>query len=178
MAEDFPDADLDGQDLAEVFDETHLDEDAAEVSTFEDLPDVYDATAALGDGRDLAAMDGAELEPEALDDEDLEEDEDLDDSIHNDLEDDPEDDDIDDEDEDAEDAVDQLEPDEVDVETVADVDQVTRPGGEDVQAMGHKKGEKPRPKTKAASAHQEDLLDEGIEETFPASDPVSVKRIT
>jgi hypothetical protein len=26
--------------------------------------------------------------------------------------------------------------------------------------------------------HQEDLLDEGVEETFPASDPVSVKRIT
>lgn len=33
---------------------------------------------------------------------------------------------------------------------------------------GHKKG-KP---------HQEELLDEGVEETFPASDPVSVKRIT
>jgi hypothetical protein len=27
-------------------------------------------------------------------------------------------------------------------------------------------------------AHQEELLDEGVEETFPASDPVSVKRIT
>jgi hypothetical protein len=26
--------------------------------------------------------------------------------------------------------------------------------------------------------HQEDLLDEGVDETFPASDPVSVKRIT
>ena len=26
--------------------------------------------------------------------------------------------------------------------------------------------------------HQDRLLDEGIEETFPASDPVSVKRIT
>lgn len=26
--------------------------------------------------------------------------------------------------------------------------------------------------------HQDDLLDEGIEESFPASDPVSVKRIT
>jgi hypothetical protein len=29
-----------------------------------------------------------------------------------------------------------------------------------------------------AESHQEDLLDEGVEETFPASDPVSVKRIT
>ena len=26
--------------------------------------------------------------------------------------------------------------------------------------------------------HQDDLLDEGIEESFPASDPVSVKHIT
>ncbi len=27
-------------------------------------------------------------------------------------------------------------------------------------------------------ARQEDLIDEGLAETFPASDPVSVKRIT
>ncbi len=27
-------------------------------------------------------------------------------------------------------------------------------------------------------ARQEDLIDEGVAETFPASDPVSVKRIT
>lgn len=27
-------------------------------------------------------------------------------------------------------------------------------------------------------SHQDELLDEGVEETFPASDPVSVKRIT
>lgn len=31
---------------------------------------------------------------------------------------------------------------------------------------------------KKGKAHQEELLDEGVEETFPASDPVSVKRIT
>lgn len=30
----------------------------------------------------------------------------------------------------------------------------------------------------ARKRHQEELLDEGVEETFPASDPVSVKRIT
>jgi hypothetical protein len=34
------------------------------------------------------------------------------------------------------------------------------------------------PREKADKDHQEDLLDEGVEETFPASDPVSVKRIT
>ena len=33
-------------------------------------------------------------------------------------------------------------------------------------------------KAKAAESRQEALLDEGVEETFPASDPVSAKRIT
>ena len=31
---------------------------------------------------------------------------------------------------------------------------------------------------RAAESRQEALVDEGVEETFPASDPVSVKRIT
>jgi hypothetical protein len=31
---------------------------------------------------------------------------------------------------------------------------------------------------KKAEDHQEALLDEGVEETFPASDPVSAKHIT
>jgi hypothetical protein len=33
-------------------------------------------------------------------------------------------------------------------------------------------------KTREANSRQEALVDEGLEETFPASDPVSVKRIT
>jgi hypothetical protein len=33
-------------------------------------------------------------------------------------------------------------------------------------------------KTAGAEDRQEALIDEGVEETFPASDPVSVKRIT
>jgi hypothetical protein len=40
-------------------------------------------------------------------------------------------------------------------------------------------GKKPDSKdTQDRKARQEELLDEGVEETFPASDPVSVKRIT
>ncbi len=35
-----------------------------------------------------------------------------------------------------------------------------------------------REKARHAESRQEALVDEGIEETFPASDPVSVKRIT
>jgi hypothetical protein len=33
-------------------------------------------------------------------------------------------------------------------------------------------------KEREAENRQEALIDEGVEETFPASDPVSVKRIT
>ncbi|WP_312146490.1 hypothetical protein [Brevundimonas sp.] len=33
-------------------------------------------------------------------------------------------------------------------------------------------------KEKSAENRQEALIDEGVEETFPASDPVSAKRIT
>ena len=35
-----------------------------------------------------------------------------------------------------------------------------------------------REKERDAEDRQEALIDEGVEETFPASDPVSVKRIT
>jgi hypothetical protein len=35
----------------------------------------------------------------------------------------------------------------------------------------------PECRTEKGRDHQEDLLDEGLKETFPASDPVSVKRI-
>ncbi len=48
--------------------------------------------------------------------------------------------------------------------------------GEGVNSADHvenKKTDASEPK-----AHQEALLDEGVDETFPASDPVSVKRIT
>lgn len=40
------------------------------------------------------------------------------------------------------------------------------------------KGPPPESAVQGEGDHQDDLLDEAIEETFPASDPVSVKRIT
>jgi hypothetical protein len=46
--------------------------------------------------------------------------------------------------------------------------------GDDDRAAERVTGEKRH----IPKAHQEELLDEGVEETFPASDPVSVKRIT
>jgi hypothetical protein len=194
-----PDLGLDEQDQAEVFDETHLDEDA-EFVTLEEMPDVYDSTRALGDSRDLQALDADELDPSTLDDEDLEDDEDLDDEIHDELEDEEEDDEIDDEDVDSEDGVDRLEYDEVDLEDVADVDAATDPDDEDeadyeseelsdddLVDLGYREKEPKAPRPGGARPedvsdevhpHQDELLDEGVEETFPASDPVSVKRIT
>lgn len=207
MAPRTPDAnDLDEQDQTEAFDETHLDEDAAEFLTLDEAPDVFDATQALGDGRDVQAVDAADLDPQALDDEDLEDDEDVDDDLDDDLEDEEEDDDIDDEDPDDEDAVAELAWDEADVETVADVDLVTVPDDEDAEAyesedvpeqalleLGYAEkepvkdngaarrkpaGRHPDDVPDEMHPHQDELLDEGVEETFPASDPVSVKRIT
>ena len=42
-------ADFDDQDLAEVFDETNLTDDGADIANFDDIDDVYDATRADGD---------------------------------------------------------------------------------------------------------------------------------
>ena len=184
--------DLESQDdSAEVFDETHYG-DEAEFSTLDELPDVYDATQALGDSRDDDALDAADYAPEDLDDEALEADGDIDDNLDDALEDRAEDSDLDEEDVDGEDAVDELEWDEAEVMAVADVDPVTDPDDEeadeyeaedlsddDLRELGYEDGGARGPgAAQRASARQDELLDEGVEETFPASDPVSVKRIT
>ena len=174
------DVGLDEQDQAEVFDETNLDDDA-EFVTLEEMPDVYDATRALGDSRDLEALDADELDPAMLDDEDLEDDEDVDDEI-------------DEDDLDEEDGVARLDRDEVELEDVAEVDDATDPDDEneadyesedlsdtDLEDLGYRDratGAKPEDVPEEVHPHQDELLDEGVEETFPASDPVSVKRIT
>lgn len=90
----------------------------------------------------------------------------------------------------------------VEIEFTGDVDEVTDPddedaeayesrevSDEDLRAMGYEPNtnddEETRPTGPSADdvedeshPRQEELLDEGVEETFPASDPVSVKRIT
>jgi hypothetical protein len=45
-------------------------------------------------------------------------------------------------------------------------------------AREHGKPDQLREKDRLAEDHQEALLDEGLEETFPASDPVAAKQIT
>lgn len=197
---------FDAQDAAEVFDETNLTEDGEDIANFDEIVDVYDATTRLGDSRDIAAMDEDEFDESVVDDEDAEEDEDeeADDRLRDDLEDAPEDDlDLDTRDED--DGVTRLAGDEVDLESVGDLDLVTDPvdddadkyesnrlSDEELHALGYPsksetQTDKPAPKGSGASPddvadeshpRQEELLDEGLEESFPASDPVSVKRIT
>ncbi len=189
MAAEAPETiELDEQDQSEAFDETHVDEESAEFLTAEEAPDVFDATQALGDARDDEALDAADLEPEDLDDEDLEEDEDVDDHLDDDLEDEEDDDEIDLDDPDDENGVAELEDDEVELVDVADVDLVTDLDDEHAEEDGAKgqdqakrkapAGRRPEDVPDEVHPHQDELLDEGVEETFPASDPVSVKRIT
>ena len=85
------DADFDPQDQAETFDETMHGQggdagearsfgEADENAAFEDLPDVEDVTRAAGDRDDdeALALDADEFDPDAVDDGDLEEDNELD----------------------------------------------------------------------------------------------------
>ena len=52
-------------------------------------------------------------------------------------------------------------------------DQDTAQGKDNLEDKRDRKDEKQSEKDR--KQHQEDLLDEGVEESFPASDPVSVK---
>ena len=81
---DYPDAfgDADSQDRAEALDETNYDlrEEANEMRTFEELPDVLDVTTAEGDRDDdeALALDAGEFDEDAIGDADTEEDNELD----------------------------------------------------------------------------------------------------
>jgi hypothetical protein len=74
MVAEFPR--LEEQDQAELFDEDNVEgvDAAQEGATFEEIPDVYDATRRVGDeDEDLGELDAADFEADAIDDEDLEE---------------------------------------------------------------------------------------------------------
>lgn len=195
MAAETPD--IDAQDVAEVFDEDNLDSDSMRLArddeelNFDDMPDVLDVTSAKGDedddegiiGDDLDDDEIVELSTQEADESEDEEDEDAYRASEN-L-------DIDD-DEDLE------ATDEVGLSYGGDMDTV--PGAhsaaqryesrtlsdEDLSELGYKEAPK-EPKTfnpaaeahdQAKADHEDEQLDSGLEETFPASDPVSVKHIT
>ena len=176
-----PQEGYDDQDGAEAFDETNLDDDQdlGEMRTFEELPDLLDLTTAEGDRDDDEglAVDAADFDEAAFD------------------EDAPEDDDElhyravavdEDEDGDAFDE-DQIEPDSIDgLEEIADADLVS--GGEDdftnfqskglsdedLERMGYARRTIASETQDNRDIGTENALDEGLKETFPASDPVSI----
>lgn len=167
----------DEQDNAETFDEANLDEreGVGEMRTFEEMPDLFDATRADGDRDEdeARALDADDFDEDEFDDDDLEED----DELHyraaaSDDEDEHQDDEFDD---------DEVEPDSIDgLDQVADAELVS--GGEDdftnfqaknlsdddLRLMGYARGK--------SDQNAERALDIGLEDSFPASDPVSVTR--
>ena len=196
--------DADSQDGAEAFDEDNLDPDAlrGEMRTFEELDDVEDLTQADGDRDDdeAVALDADEFDEDAFGDADAEEDHELD--LH--AATDEREDDLDgqgpedgfDEDRVASGSIEGL-------DSVADADSVEggeddvssfqskRLSDADLVALGYgdksTKDKNPEPETPSRGTgatpddiednrdpHTEKNLDDGVEETFPASDPVSI----
>jgi hypothetical protein len=192
--------DIDAQDVAEVFDEDNLDSDSRRLArkdeelNFDDMPEVYDATRAQGDEDDDDAIIGDDLDDDEIvelstqsEDEDEDEEDDDDYRASETLEDD---------DEEADD--------EVGLSYAGDLN--TASGAHsaaqryesrslsdgDLAELGYKtapkepktfdeksnKPEKADAEAQAQSDHEDENLDAGLEETFPASDPVSVKHIT
>ena len=113
--------------------------------------------------------------------------------------------DFDNEDEDMDDKVARLSPDEVELSDAGDLNnsahaegsakrfEASRLSDEEIARLGYGEGKRaaaadePKsfepgadrtPEEHEKHAKQDELLDEGVEETFPASDPVSVKHIT
>ncbi|MEI9963599.1 MAG: hypothetical protein WDM92_01695 [Caulobacteraceae bacterium] len=179
---------MEDQDVAEVLDETHLNEDADEFATFEDVPDVLDVTQAIGDAEDDEAVDEADFDPEAFDEDALEDVDDADGGPLDDLEDEAEDDNLEDDldDPDDEDAIAAAEPDEVELVDVADVDPGTNPRDDepdkyestrelsdaDLQELGYQDpAHHPDEEPNRVTPHQDALLDEAVEETFPGLRP-------
>ena len=189
----------DGQDTAEILDEDNLDSDSRRMArndeelNFDDMPDVYDATRADGDNDDEDAVIGDDLDDDeivelSLEDEDEGEDDEDDYRASENLEDD-----------------DDEASDEVELSYAGDLNATAGAhsgaqryesrtlSNEDLTELGYKtaptepksfEGEKENspkknePESQAEADHEDEQLDAGLEETFPASDPVSVKHIT
>ena len=180
------DIDFDAQDRAEAYDEDNVTE-GDERRTFEEFDDVLDVTQALGDAEDDEALDAGDYDPDDLGDDELEEDEDRVEMRV--LSEDVEDTEGFDEDDPGAESVEGL-------DLVADADDVE--GGEDdftnfqaeglsdqdIDRLGYgqtstspnepKAGHSADDVEDARDASTEEALDEGLEETFPASDPVSI----
>lgn len=168
----------DDQDTAEVFDEANLDdhEQLNEMRTFEELPDLFDVTQADGDrdADEARSLDASDFDENEFDDDDLEED----DELHyraaasGDEE----------EDDEGEFNDDEIDPDSIEgLEEVGDAELVSggeddftnfqskSVGDDDLRRMGYS-----RDAERDESAER--ALEIGLDDSFPASDPVSVTR--
>jgi len=154
MAHPDPPEEIEGQDLAEVFDETNITRDGEDIATPDEQRDVFDVVSAEDD----ADVDGVEdaqddFDPDSMDETEYEEvvlvDEDLDA---------PQRPTADDADRVREG---DLSPADLESETLSDGDLADLGYAED------------SPEARAR-AHLEERLDEALEETFPASDPPGV----
>ena len=153
----FDASDDEAQDRAETLDETNLTEDGEDIANFDEIPDVYDATSAIGDADDEIDID----DPDnlGLDDDEF-------DSI----------------DEDSESEVRDDEGSDIDLEPLAAHNRTSdnpesnimseQPRSFEPKATPDDDEEKPAvPPSKLDTDKQ---LDHGLKETFPASDPVSI----
>jgi hypothetical protein len=145
--------DADGQDLAEVFDETNITEDGFDIADPDMAPDVYDVTSA-DDDDDEDDEDPDDFDPDEMDEAEREKMLEEDDGI---------------------DSLRVLPPDEADLvpasaESLADGDLTAdeRPSGEDLW-------DKPS-SDEAGDGDLDARLDEALEETFPASDAIDLQR--
>ncbi len=178
-------------------DEDNLDSDSRRLArsdeelNFDDMPDVFDATKADGDEDDDDAVVGDDLDDDEIvelslnEDDEGEDDEDEYRASEN----------LDDDDDES--------SDEVELSYAGDLNATAGAGSgaqryesrtlsdDDLEDLGYKTAptepksfegetnpEKDDPKTQADADHEDEQLDAGLEETFPASDPVSVKHIT
>lgn len=180
------DIDFDAQDRAETYDEDNVTE-GDERRTFEEFDDVLDVTKAQDDAEDDEALDAGEYDPDELGDEVLEEDEDRVETHM--ISRDPADAGDFDEDDPGEDSIEGM-------DLVGNADRVE--GGEDdftnfeadglsdqdIGRLGYRADPTPSdgPENGASADDVADnrdpatekALDEGLEGTFPASDPVSI----
>ena len=145
---------FDGQDLAEVFDEANITPDGRDIATSDMQPDVFDVTS-VDEDADAALAPDDDFDPDGIDEAEWEEivmaDEDLDRPRNRRR------------DRSAlvpDDGEEQAETASMEAEDLSD---------DDIEALGYAPdGQAP------AELDQDALLDEALEETFPASDPVSI----
>jgi hypothetical protein len=147
--------DFDGQDQAETFDETNITPDGDDIATSDMEPDVFDVTSESQDADlDDVLQPEDEADPDQMDEVEYEEvvmgEDDLDQPET------PKPDNA------ARVPDDDTEPRDFETEDLSQED-IAALGADDAEAEG------PDP-------HLDALLDEGLAETFPASDPVSISR--